>query len=266
MNPILDNRPQSGFPLSVGTSLSLETIFSPIIPVIDETREVKSIPDTNMYSVYVFNISTLLRNLINSIKYSDLVIISKKDIYDTLLEEIDFLTTIFNNNNLTIKFYVNNYQYVKDTYEEKGILRKATTEKQLFIDSINKFCLDLLRKEDDVSHFHKDIIYNMDDTALLFTHIPFDLLSYKNFIKLDLFESHTGAIKTRKDWWTKYHPVPNYDMSFLPFMEYLLTVFGDSIMFSPAPLNERIDLYNTLKKKNVHPLISEVSLQLLLSR
>lgn len=266
MHQALIERPQSGFPLSIGTSLSLETIFTAIQPVIDESRVVKNIPDLSVYSLYVFNISTLLRNLINSIKYSDLVIIPKKDIYETLLEEIEFLSTIFQNNNLNIRFYVHNYQYVKDTYEKESKLRKSSTDKQLFIDGINEYCLDKLRKEDEVDYFHKDIHYSKEDTVLLFTHIPFDLLSYHNFLKLDLLESHTGTVKSRKDWWSKYYPIPNYDMSFLPFMEYLLSIFGDGVMFKPSSLKERIDLYEVLKRKKVHPLMSEISTVWLLGK
>lgn len=260
MNDLLLNKAQSGFPVSIGTGLSLETILTPIQPVYDESRVFESIADTSIYSLYIFNISTLLRNIIQSVKYSDLVIIPKKDIYENLLEEIDFISTFFDSNNLRTKFYINTYTYVKDTYGSTDKLRKSTTEKQLFIDDINSYCLNNLRKEDDVDVFHKDVKYSKEDSALIFTHIPFDLLSHSNFLKLDLLESHTGIIKTRKDWWTKYFPIPNHDMSFLPLFEYLLTIFGDHVMFSPSSVKERIEVWENMKKINVNPLTSEFSL------
>ena len=256
----ITNRPMSGFPVSVATGLSLESLFTPIQPVIDETRQVENLPDLSIYNLYIFNTSTLLRNLINSLPAKELLLISKKEIYDTLLEEIEFLTNFFTSNNLHVKFYTHSYKYVKDVYKDK--LRKVTTDKQLLIDSINSYCLDRLRKEDDVTLFHKNISYNKEDRALLFTHVPFDLISYSNFTKLDLLESHTGKIKSRKDWWSKYYPLPSdKDMSFLPFMEYLLSVFGDHVMFTPAPLKERIALYEAMQKKpGINPLMSELSL------
>lgn len=264
MNQLLVNRTMSGFPVSIGTGLSLETLFKPIQEVYDSSRQVDTLSDLSIYSIYIFNISTLLRNVITSISFKDLVTISNSDIYDVLLEEIEFLTNHFLSNNLNIKFYVNNYKFIKDNYS-KDKLRKSTTDKQLFIDSINSYCLNKLKKEDDVELFTKDIHYDKNSSGLIFTHIPFDLLSYTNFIKLDLLESHTGKIKTRKDWYTKYYPIPNKDMSFLPFMEYLLVVFGDHVMFKPDPLDKRLNLYNILKKKNVNPLTSELSLSFILN-
>lgn len=259
MHPLLANRTQSGFPVSIGTGLSLETLFTPIQDVYDDTREVKNIPDLGVYTVYIFNVSTLLRNLINAISYKDLVMIPISDIHEALLEEIEFLTNYFASSQINIKFYINNYAFVHNAYKEGDKLRKSTTDKQLYTDSIFNYCLDRLKKEDDVQSFSKDIKYNKTDSALIFTHVPFDLLSYTNFVKLDLLESHTGLIKTRKDWNTKYYPIPNKDMSFLPFMEYLLVTFGDHVMFKPDPINKRLEVYEAMKKKNVNPLTSELS-------
>lgn len=263
MHPLIANRTMSGFPVSIGTGLSLESLFKPIIPVYDDSREVNNLTDLSTYSVYIFNIATLLRNLINSINYKDLVTIPIPDIHSALLDEIQFLTDHFGSSQINIKFYINTYTFVKNTYKEGDKLRKSTTDKQLYIDSIMTYCLDRIRKEDDVEVFSKDIKYNKTDSALIFTHVPFDLLSYTNFVKLDLLESHTGVIKSRKDWNTKYYQIPNHDMSFLPFMEYLLVAFGDNVMFHPDPVNKRLDLYNSLKKKSVNPLTSEFSMSFL---
>lgn len=259
MHPLLANRTMSGFPVSIGTGLSLETLFTPIQDVYDDSREVKNLPDLGVYSVYIFNISTLLRNLINAINYKDLVTIPIPDIHSALLEEIEFLTNHFTSSQVNLKFYINDYTFVKNTYKDGDKLRTSTTDKQLYTDSIFNYCLDRLRKEDDVEVFTKDIRYDRRDSGLIFTHVPFDLLSHSNFVKLDLLESHTGLIKTRKDWNTKYYPIPNKDMSFLPFMEYLLVTFGDHVMFKPDPINKRLEVYEAMKKKGVNPLTSELS-------
>ena len=268
MHQFLENRPSSGFPVSIGTGLSLETLFSPIQNVYDENRVISIDKDfsINNYSLFVFNISTLLRNIITSIKFGDLLQVSKDDILTCLLEEIDFLTNFFESNNLNIKFYINNYEYVKNVYGKENKLRTSTTDKQIYIDGINEHCLNKLKKEDEVTLFSKDIKYGKEHSVLLFTHIPFDLLSYNNFLKLELLESHTGIVKTRKSFNTKYYSLPKeMDMSFLPFMEYLLSIFGDHVMFHPAPLKERIDLYKVLKTKNVNALTSEFSMSFLMN-
>lgn len=264
MHPLLANRVMSGFPVSIGTGMSLETLFTPIQAVYDDSREVNNLTDLSIYSVYIFNVSTLLRNMINTVKFNELVAIPIPDIYEALLEEIEFLTHHFASAQINIKFYVNTYAFVQNAYKDGDKLRKSTTDKQLYTDSIYTYCLDRIKKQDDVETFTKDVRYNKTDSALLFTHIPFDLLSYGNFVKLDLLESHTGLIKTRKDWNTKYFPIPNKDMSFLPFMEYLLVTFGDHVMFKPDPLAKRIEVYEAMKKKGVNPLTSEFSLGFML--
>lgn len=251
----------SGFPLSIASSLALESVFDPIQPVFDEARPVEKIQDLSTYNLFVFNTATLLRNVIESVKYADLLTISKKDIMDCLLEEIDFISNFFSSSELNVKFYVHTYTYVKDHYEKTERLRKSTTEKQYYLDTVYSYCLDQLRKEDDVTVFHKNITFGKEESLLLFTHIPFDLLSHSEHLKLDLLESHTGHVKTRKDWWSKYYPVPNEDMSFLPFHEYLLCeVFGDRVMFKPESIAKRTDYIKMLRKRGVNPLTSEFAL------
>lgn len=266
MHEILTNRPMSGFPVSIGTGLALETLFTPVQPVYDESRVTPDHPVLGTYTLYIFNLSTLLRNLVTSVPSRELHVIPKADIMEAVLEEIEFITNFFESNNLSAKFYINDYQYVKYTYGHTNSLRKSTTDHQLFVDGIYDYCLGALRKEDDVTLFSKDIKYDRTDSALLLTHVPFDLIGYNNFIRLDLLESNTGKIKPRQMWNTKYHRLPDgRDMSFLPFMEYLLVTFGDSVMFKPASIDDRYKLYDNLKKKGVHPLSSELTISFLRS-
>ncbi len=258
-NLLVESRGTS-FPVSIGTGLSLETLFPTETPI-DDSRIFKKLENLSTYNLYAFNIATLLRNIITSVSFKDLVGVSKKQILETLLDEIDFITNFFQSNDLHVKFYINSYSYAKNAYKDK--IRIPTTDHQFFIEDINKYCLNSFKKEDDVTHFSKNIHFNRDDSVLVMTHVAFDLLSYSNFHKLDLLESHTGLIKSRKEFNSKYYPLPNRDMSFLPFMEYLLTIFGDKVLFSPAPLKERIDLYNAMLKKGVNPLTSELSFSFL---
>ena len=264
MNEILKNRPMSGFPVAIGTSLALETVFNPIQSVYDEARIIPKKIEPTDYSVHLFNISTLLRNIISSLPTSSVYTTSKQDYLSVLLEEIEWLTNFYQLNQLDIQFYINDYQYVKDTYADKDKLRKPTTDKQIYLDNVISYCLSKLKMEDDVKVFHNEIRYNRTDKALMLTHVPWDLLSHSHFDTLHLLESHTGLVKSRKNWNTKYLKLGDRDMSFLPFLEYLLVTFGDSIMFIPSSMEERVKLYEHMVKKNVTPLTSEVSLLMML--
>jgi len=261
LNKYLKDRQMSGFPVSIGTGLSLETLFNPIEKVYDETREVPEKIELGTYSVFSFNVLTILRNLINSVQ-SNLLDIPVKDIYNELINEIQFIDDFFRINGLNIKLYINLYENVEKKYSED--LRIAKTSKQLYTKSVFDFCITNLRKEEGIILFNDKIEYSKKDKVLNFTHIPYDLLSYINFAKLDLLESNTGIVKERHQFNTKYFKVPNKDMSFLPFVEKLLIIFGDKVMFKPKPIKERIRVYDILYNKNVNPMTNEGVIKLLI--
>lgn len=263
MHPVLTSRPMSGFPVSIATSLALETLFNPTMQVADESRIVPQKVDPTTYDLYMINVSTLARNLLQSVPWRDIATVPKNQVVDALLEEIEFLTGFFQAANLSLKFYWNSYSFALKTYDSKKI-RQPTTPQQQAFQQLMDYCTAPIRKQDEVLTFSKDISVDRGAKCLLMSHVPWDLLSWGNFHKLDLLESHTGKVKSRKDWNTKYYPIKDKDFSFLPFMEYLLTTFGDNVMFTPAPLKERLELYDVLVKKRVHPLMSELSVGFIL--
>lgn len=265
-NP-LESRAQSGFPVSIGTGLALETIFEPVQSVYDEGREAPERIAAGTYTDYLINLSTIARNLMSSIPYKDLATTKSSAILNTFLEEVDYLTTLFEMHSLNVKFYVNSYAFVKSTYgagrhREVSRLREAATDHQRKQLDLVTMCLEHAKKQDKVLTFNKDVKLDKTSKCLIMTHVPWDLLSHHNFAKLDLVESHTGIIKTRSTFNTKYFKFGNNDMSFLPFLEYLLTIFGDGVMFKPASIPERQKLYDAMVSRKVHPLMSEMSLML----
>jgi hypothetical protein len=260
LNKKLLNRTQSGFPVSIGTGLSLETIFKPVQPVYDKDREVPSKIDPDAYTLYLFNVSTLLRNLVTSID-AGITDIPALDIYEALMDELVFLEDFFTSSSLDIKFYVNSYEQPKKLYPDR--IRVPKTANQLVHSHIKDLVLKEVVKESSVTLFTDKVTYGNKHKVLIFTHMPWDLLSYEDYVKLDLLESHTGVIKTRKDFNTKYFKVPNRDMDFLPFSKKLLPIFGDKVMFKPSPLKERVRIYDLLKSKHVHPLTSDLTLEFL---
>lgn len=262
--PILTNREMSGFPLSIGTGLALEAIFAPEQESLHEAPPTQ-LADVNTYSSYIFNVETLTRNLISSLKYQDLIGVANKHFLSVIIEEVDYLSSFFEMNNTRALFYVNSYKYFKDTYRDK--IRKPTTDKQLLISGIVEYVLKhIVRERTNVANFSKEISFGKEERSLLLSHIPADLLSFRKFSTLDLLESHTGSIKHRRHWNTKYYPIPKEDMTFLPFIEYLLTTFGDRHMFKPSPMKERTKVLEHMRKQGVNPLTSEFGMLLNLTR
>ena len=256
------DRAMSGFPVSIATGLALETLFPPIIDVVDPDRTVSKITDLSKYDAYVFNIDTIIRNVITSMSKEDAEKIKPLQLYAIVSGEITWMNGFFQEEHgLDIRFFSNTYEFYKNNYKEE--VRIPSTTKQIREEKLREFVTKHLLKgppiRTKIEQFKHVIRYADLKSILLLSHIPTDLLSYKYFKTLDLLESHTGAIKGRKDYNTKYAKVPGMDMSFLPFYEAGLVTFGDKVMFRPKPVKERLALYEHLKRAKVNPFTSELA-------
>ena len=76
----------------------------------------------------------------------------------------------------------------------------------------------------------------MEGDVIVMTHFSHDLL---NKGRLHLLESHTGKLKSNKDFYTKLHSVGARDMSYVPFCEQTYYIFGDINLIRPLPITVR---------------------------
>ena len=239
----LFERTMSGFNLSVATGLAMETLFEPTQEVIDPDRNVPEKLDLKSDYLFMINCETLYRNLIGSIS---------KDVYDNaqpehlvyiLLEEVRVIESLCSEEGggyLTPTFYYTNYEKVTGYLHRVVRRRKPTTPIQILSDKKMKLTLEYLSiLRPDIKNYTNKADYPSADSCILFSHYPYDLLFYRNFRQMLLLESHTGKIKSRVEWNSKYYPYPSGDMSILPFNRTLLLVFGDKIQFSPNDLKLR---------------------------
>ena len=63
----LYTRTISAFPISVGTSLALESLFAPRLETIDPERKFERV-DVTKYSEVWINLSTLFRNIVGAVE------------------------------------------------------------------------------------------------------------------------------------------------------------------------------------------------------
>ncbi len=256
---VLDSRTKSGFPLSIGTGLALETIVFPTLPVYDPERAVPYFDEKDTYNCFYVNVSTLARNVLSSIPSKDTSLVTAENLLRVLKEEIDSIKSIMEESKKAVVFYSNDYTEVFKKYGNSVVVRKPTTEKQIFLNDITEKAIKALVKANDLPVFTGSIrqVNSAHKGALIMTHQTWDLLSYKAFPKLTLLESHTGKLKTRKDWYTKYFAVPNFDMSIFPLQTKLLLILGDHILISPKPLDMRKTLCEIAIKGGWNSLTTE---------
>lgn len=248
----LSNRTMSSYPLSIGTALALESIAVGPQPVYDEARAIPGGVDLKHYDEVWINILTLFRNLTGSVERSVLPTIQVEDWASVLEEEVEMIRDIFRtwDAGLKVVFYTSNYD-IKNKYKQARF-RMDNTELQMkltkLIGQVVSKYYENKKVSDTLKHFTGVISPDKRVRALIITHYAYDLLSFKDFKSLELLESHTGVLKTRALWYSKFSD--HKDSVRIPFTELFLQVFGDSTIFHPHDKKLRQDILGIAEKYN----------------
>lgn len=246
----LNDRLLSSFPLSLPTGLAFESLFSPRIERYDDKREIPNKIQISQYSEIWINLWTLFRNLASSVDKTVFATANSKQLAEILKFEIELIGDLFRNegqNHCQPYFYIQNYHMLK--LQAKVKLREARTEGQKHYEALLFRTMTELVKDKDLT-LHDKIHPVKRTRALVITHIPFDLLSYKHFDRLDLLESNTGKLKMRNQWNSKYYPVGEHDLSHLPFNHKLLFIFGDRVLIQPSDYKLRKLMIDISKRRD----------------
>lgn len=256
------NRNTSSFPISIGTALALESIFLPRTKPYDSTRTIPNEIQLANYDEIWFNVSTLLRNLKGSVVssvikntgYKELVeylVVDMANIMDLFLREGKGMCKVF--------FYTCSYKSLTNKYANSKVVkfREKTTaiqkmEEKLDHDTIKEL---LRRYPKDIEQFDSRIRSKaMSARAMIMTHIPYDLCSYSSFGRLDLLESHTGILKSKRDWASKFNVYETEKQLWLPFYEKMLLIFGDPYLIKPMLPGIRAEVVRIGRKSKWTPM------------
>lgn len=237
-------RQVSSFPISLPTGLAFESLFPSRLERYDPDRKIPQEVDLKNYSECWISLSTLFRNMASSMDRQVASFIKPADYKDALETEIDVINSLFMNEGNNIckpQYYYCNYKGVKSSIPNFVNLRHDKTDIQKSYTATHDATMKLLLRTNDViREFDHEIKTPGPKTnAIVLTHQPWDLLSYKNFNKLDLLESNTGRLKSRYLWNTKYYPVGDSDMTVLPFTKKLLLLLGDRVLIQPSDIRIR---------------------------
>lgn len=259
----LSERTMSAFMLSIGTSLSFESLFPGTQAPYDPERPIPNKVELNDYNELWINLFTLFRNIVGAVPTVRVATLIPDDVGYVMGEEVELiqdLVKMYTSGSVKVVFYSSSYQDLKKHFKHASV-RTDNTEKQrqmtdLLTGSINAF-YKLQTKRDTLKHFklYLEPISAMDKKVLLLSNYAFDLLSYKKFMKMDLLESHTGVLKGRAKWHTKYSDGKN--LVRMPFNEMLLQVFGDSQTFYPMDKNLRKDVIELAEASQWNPLTTD---------
>lgn len=262
---ILHSRELGQFPISIGTSLSLESLMN-IHPDIKHTKA----PISSFNELWI-NVRTLFRNLYSSMPRQSAEQLPPKDFARILFDEMKFLIEWGNDKSVStpVLFYYSRYADLARLYP-KAVFREVNTQIQMTQVRKQKDSIDILFKNSaiDILDEKKQIKQPLSIRAYknfiraigqpnvaMMTHYAFDLLKLYSFSNLILIESHTGKIKTRAEWYTKY--AANKDLPPLPFTVELMHVFGDKEIFKQMPIGMRKYILDLAKEYQWTPMTTK---------
>lgn len=266
MNKSLAERHLGQLPLSIATSIAFESLLNmePSENASEHVRKPKGDkqPISEFNTIWI-NLRTLLRNIDGAIDKDAEKNASPRDYYHVLLSEISTIDGIISN----LPYEINVVYYAKSfnsltTIWKQALFRDVTAPRLKVFSVIERNVLDFLVDDIKKEILNKDkfimadcFIHIKDNSALL-SHFPIDLLLRRGGKFKALIESHTGAIKYKKDWNTKLRDGKKYPR--IPFDSAMIQIFGDSQnMLSPQSKQIREKLASMSEKYQWHPLTTK---------
>jgi len=257
--------------LSIGTSLSFESLFTGTQQPYDLERVIPNNVDISHYDEMWINLFTLFRNIIGSVPSAQVSNLKPEDIAYVLAEEVETIREIVRlqaGNRFRVVIYSSGYKGLKEKHVFANI-RVDTTEKQRMMTDLLNDTINVYYKHNplhvDGKHYNLGIgdAESINKKILILSHYAYDLLSYKKFFKMDLLESHTGVLKERAKWYTKYTDGKN--LMRIPFNEAFIQVFGDSQTFYPMDKVLRADILELAEKSHWNPLTTDERIRFTIS-
>lgn len=231
MNLTIIERAVGIYPISIATSLAIEGLT--------HTGEYESndgIAPIKDCEVLYINLRTLFRNAFGS--FEDLKDrLNFEVMRETLIADVAGIKEAVKavSPNTVCVIYLCTFQdkTVERTFKEAKF-KNPNTPNQVFYSALE---FDIYKEAEDFIEELKlfDVEIKGDKDTFILTHLPVDLLWYRNFPALSLLESHTGKVKKRTLWYTKL----NGKRPEIPFNKAFLQIFGDGVMFSPQGIKVR---------------------------
>lgn len=221
------------YSVNIATSLALESLMG-----IHPERTWPS-PPFLKYDNYWMNLRTLYRNVTGAFTADINTLLTPGIIAELMHDEWEAIRRVFSQTKIDPVLYICNYTDLYRRYKHHTVFREDKTgrqedERERMEKSIKQFLSDV--GDGYCVGFDTDIKPegNAGGKTILQSHLAVDLLSHKFFDDLELLESHTGAIKNRSLWYTKYNN--GKELSMIPFNHYFLRIFGDKEFFAPKDI------------------------------
>jgi hypothetical protein len=241
-----DERALGFFHLSIATSLAIEAA----VGIHPDLPKPPMMPIRKFDEVWI-NLRTLYRNIMGAMSKDIAATINVANIAQIMAEEMGIIPDMlreYAGKVVPVKYYFNNLKRIESKYPEAEIRKDVTSKAQQFTQTLGDVMKILIREIPETFTVVDDKLPGSPGKTLIITHVVYDLLSESNFGSLTLLESHTGKIKPKALWYSKYYN--GRDLSMIPFTEELLQVFGDIETFHPLDVRLRKAIVELATRRN----------------
>jgi hypothetical protein len=246
-----DQRTLGYLPLSVPTALAIERLcgIHPDFP--DEMNR----PPMRAYKEVWVNLRTLFRNCLGSMSKDIAERISSTELAQILYEEMGIIPDMLQHYvgyPIKVTYYFSNLNQLERKYPEAELRKDSTPKQHHNHNRLQDVIKIFLAECKDQFLLFDDLPPGVAVKTIILTHIAYDLLAEKRFGELHLIESHTGRIKPKALFSSKYYE--GKSLSMIPFTEELLQIFGDLDTFSPLDHRLRKAIVAIAEKRQWHAL------------
>lgn len=259
MSNALGNRAQGQIPISIATSLALESLFG-----IMEDKPKTPAPILKFDALWI-NMRTLIRNIDGAIESGLNHNTGPLEYYKAMFSEMRIISAKISElgeNAPALKFYASSYKSLSRRWP-KAMIRENTSDRAIRYAKLENTVLGFIDEDIKAQRLSKEIValYDMDlalhcKAGALISHLPIDLLLATHGHFDALVESHTGAIKKKSDWNTKLRDGRKHPR--IPFDKGMIQLFGDSAnMLSPQTLDIRKKMDEIAEKFNWNSLTTK---------
>lgn len=191
------------------------------------------------YAVFMVNLLTLIRNAHNSFPKEAKEDLTPDALYETVIADIQTMDALLAAQVPSVerRYFANHYGDLLKRFP-RAYLRTIKTTKQQEVLALQDAVLHRLVRTLTQEKTYPTDVYKFAihpkgfKKTLMMTHIPFDLLSHARFNPLVLLESHTGVLKDRSLWYTKF---TNRSSERVPVNAMTLQILGDGNNFLALP-------------------------------
>lgn len=231
--PSMLDRTLGFYPISIATSLAFESITH-----LGEHSDKTGEPEINHMDAIWCNLRTLIRNAIYAFTSDEFMRLDNQTVIDSVLNDWEGVRDRIGHSHpqCEFKLYMCEYKGLDRAFPN-AYFKNSETPKQRLYETYERACLEYFHEHLKEELLLFDWKLTGPKRTTLLTHLPVDLLSYHGFPDLQLLESHTGAIKQRRQWASKLQLDKN--VTVIPFNRATLAIFGDNVMFRPQNLKAR---------------------------